>query len=189
MEATLYATFNDSAMAEKAIGALLDRGLKNEDICVLSKEPEGNRRDDNIETSEDLEKAGKQGISTTTGADAGVGAAKGAGLGLGLGAAAAVASLLIPGVGLVIGGGALALAIAGAAGATAAGAVAGGVTGYLKDQGVPEPAAADYDDAYNHGSALLTVHVPSGRVTNAEVIDTLAKYRASNVHTYWTMSN
>ncbi len=44
----------------------------------------------------------------------------------------------MPGVGLVVGGGALALAIGGALGTTAAGAVAGGMAGYLKDQGVSE---------------------------------------------------
>ena len=47
-----------------------------------------------------------------------------------------IAALFVPGVGWVLGGGALASAIVGAAAATAAGAAAGGVYGYLKDQGL-----------------------------------------------------
>ncbi len=35
---TLYATFNDTALAEKAIGALLDFGGRSEDISLLSKD-------------------------------------------------------------------------------------------------------------------------------------------------------
>lgn len=81
--------------------------------------------------------AAKHGISTTTPEDAGSGAVKGAGIGLGLGAVAAIASLLVPGIGLVTGAGALATALGGAALTAGAGAIAGGVTGYLKDQGVP----------------------------------------------------
>jgi len=200
---TLYATFQDASLAEKAVGALLDHGARNEDISVVSKEPgakqdletvsevrgdqyveqnaESHRRRDE---GEHAEKAGKQGLSTTTPGDAGAGAAKGAGIGLGVGVAAAVASLILPGFGLVIGGGALALALAGAAGATAAGAIAGGITGYLKDQGVPDKAAIDYQHAYEHGSAVLSIHVPSGKLSQSDVESLLSKYQASNINTY-----
>lgn len=130
------------------------------------------------------EQAAKQGLSTTTAGDAAAGAAKGAGIGLGVGALAALASLAIPGFGLVVGGGALATALAGAAGATAAGAVAGGVHGYLKDQGVPDQIASDYDSAIQNGGALLSVHVPSNDLDEATCREILAKYGASNVNTY-----
>jgi hypothetical protein len=205
---TLYATFNDSALAEKAIGALLDYGVHNEDISVLSKEP-GTRdfEETEVETPDGyyteavpvyddpederahLESAGKHGLSTTTSGDAKAGAAKGAGIGLGVGVAAAIASLVVPGFGLVLGGGALAVALAGTAGATAAGAAAGGVTGYLKDQGVPEPAAADYDRAFKNGSAVLSVNVPSGDGTEIEIENILSKYRATYLNIYGGMNN
>src|SRR5205807_3633374 len=123
--------------------------------------------------------AAKQGISTTTPGDAGAGAAKGAGIGLGVGALVALASMIVPGFGLVMGGGALATAIAGAAGATAAGAVAGGVHGYLKDQGVPEDVAAIYDEAYHGGGALIAVTVPSGDIDEMKAREILAKYGAT----------
>jgi hypothetical protein len=134
------------------------------------------------------ELAAKQGFSTTTPGDAAAGAAKGAGIGLGVGILAALASLAVPGFGLVAGGGALATAIAGAAGATAAGAVAGGVHGYLKDQGVPDHVAMDYDHAVKTGGAVLAVSVPSGDVDEATCREILAKYSASNVNTYGAMA-
>jgi hypothetical protein len=130
------------------------------------------------------EKEAKYGISTTTPGDAAAGAAKGAGIGLGLGALAALASLMVPGVGLVVGGGALATALAGAAGATAAGAVAGGVHGYLKDQGVPDHIAADYNKAVENGGAVMSINISNSEVTESEVRQILNKYGAGNIGTY-----
>lgn len=134
--------------------------------------------------NDDLESAAKKGITTTTAKDAGSGAVKGAGVGLGVGAAAALVSLLVPGVGLVIGGGALAAALAGVAATTAGGAVAGGVVGYLKDQGVEETTAREYASAVEGGGALLSVRLPSDDVSEQEVRDLLLKYGAarSDIH-------
>lgn len=216
MSHTMYATFTDASLAEKAVGALMDHGVRNEDISVISqdtnpKHANGHNRDHrssseaghglSVSSADDdkgngipanhipeyddhAEKAGKTGLSTTTAGDAEAGAAKGASIGLGLGVAAAVASIIIPGFGLVLGGGALATAVAGTLGATAAGAVAGGVTGYLRDQGVPGHAATDYERAYNSGCAVLTVHVPSGKVSQLDIENILSKYHATYIHSY-----
>jgi hypothetical protein len=188
MGQTLYAAFADASLAEKAAGALLDHGVRNEDISLVSAQrqdhPGTTTVDHRTGQGDKTEIAAKQGLSTTTPGDAAAGAAKGAGIGLGVGVAAALAAILIPGVGLVVGGGALATALAGAAGATAAGAVAGGVHGYLKDQGVPDEVAVNYKHAYETGGAILAVHVPSNNVDQATVEDLLAKYHASNVNTY-----
>lgn len=250
MSKTLYASFVDAALAVKASGALLDEGVRKEDISVISKET-GNSTDPNhpaqmytqnrgifekntndrvmientANTSNNLnpsvvrdenmagissdpnhptevysqsgqlfernaderektENTAKHGLSTTTSGDAAVGAAKGAGIGLGVGIIAALAAIFIPGVGLVIGGGALATAVAAAVGTTVAGAVVGGVDGYLIDQGVPQEAAIDYNHAYENGGAVLAVHVPSNSVDEFTVQSILAKYNASNVSTY-----
>ena len=48
---------------------------------------------------------------------------------------------MVPGVGLVVGAGALAAAVAGTA---AAGAAAGGLVGFLKDQGMGGDMATEY---------------------------------------------
>lgn len=239
--ATIYASFNDPALAEKAAGALLDYGVRSEDISVIAHEKYGTSRatgtmfedrasatvdpaysdrivadvdnaavssdynttvvdrnigtdpidrDDSVVTRDratdesHIEGAAKGGISTTTPGDAASGAVKGAGIGLGVGVMAALAALMVPGFGLVLGGGALATAIAGAAGATAAGAVAGGTFGYLKDQGVPDEVATEYNKAFESGGAILAVNVPSGDVDSATAETVLAKYGANNVGSY-----
>jgi hypothetical protein len=201
MNQTIYASFADIDMAEKATGALMDYGMRAEDISLIANESHANRipatSDEAVDDSYNTmatdrdtpvyEKEGlgaKAGISTTTAADAGVGAAKGAGVGLGVGVLAGLASLAVPGFGLVLGGGALATALAGAAGATAAGAVAGGVTGYLKDQGMPEHATEAYREHFDSGGAILAVNVPSNDVGAATAEDVLDKYGATNINTY-----
>jgi hypothetical protein len=140
--------------------------------------------DDDADASEDLERAAKTGLSTTTPVDAEVGALKGAGVGLGLGVIAGLASLFVPGVGLVTGAGALAAAIGAAAGTTVAGAVAGGVVGYLKDQGVPEEAVSRYQGDLDKGGAMIAVRLPSGKVDEAAARQVLLKYSANNVAVY-----
>lgn len=184
MAETLYASFVDAASAERAAGALLDRGVKAEDISLVSHEgknpgisrPVASLDDEAEDPDGDPVEAAKHGISTTTAADAGSGAITGAGVGLGVGTIAAIASLFLPGIGLITGGGALAAAIAGAAATTAAGGVVGGVTGYLKDQGVPDYHADRFHGTVVGGGAIVAVHVPSNDVDRVEVEDVLAKY-------------
>jgi uncharacterized membrane protein len=238
MANTLYAAFEDVSLAEKAVGALLDHGVRAEDVSVVANE--GKYADANIagdtyvadgttvatgetggesgmvvdtstglgmsapityDTGEpasarvvsedvdditDAEAAAKRGISTTTTADAGAGALKGAAWGLGVGVVAALASIMVPGVGLVVGGGALATALGGMAATTGAGAVAGGLTGFLKDQGMDDHLAADYDHMVKHGGAMISVHVPSGVVDELEATEVMNKYGATNVRTFAT---
>lgn len=126
----------------------------------------------------------KQGISTTTPEDAGEGAVKGTGIGLGVGILASLAALAVPGFGLVLGGGALAAAIGATALTAGAGAVAGGVTGYLKEQGVPGEAAEAYHGTVQSGGAVLSVNVPSGDVDQATAQTVLSKYGAADVNAY-----
>ena len=173
MGISLYAKFADAAQAERALGAILDLGGSQEDLTAFF--PEGYFKKDDTHT--DAQKATK-GITTTTGADALVGAEKGAGVGFGVGALAALASLLIPGFGLVTGGGALMTALAGIAGATAAGAAAGSVAGFLQDQGVTERIALDSEEALKNGHAVLIIHTPTGKIGEFEVRELLSKYHA-----------
>jgi hypothetical protein len=252
MATTLYASFPDTALAEKATGALLDYGLKNEDISLVYGHHDDADRGDkggaagatlapgtervgagydtyggapvrtvevgdaapsptvgglgatatsygtatpgdipvtrrdgtdmDADNDDDDRLSAKGGISTTTPEDAESGAMKGAGFGLAAGVLAGLASLMVPPVGLVLGGGALATAIGGAAGATVAGAVAGGAVGYLKDQGVDEDYAAKYDEAIQGGGAILAIHLPSGDVDDATAREVLGKYGAQNIH-------
>lgn len=223
---TIYASFADADLAEKAAGALLDHGVHAEDLSVVrgngdpgaeSTEPTyvstgqsetwpGSGPDPDADrmtysgsvygttaaemnlsdagAGSDPERAAKEGISTTTGADAAAGAAKGAGWGLGIGVVAGVASLIVPGVGVVIGGGALATALAGLIATTAGGMAAGAVTGYLKDQGMDEHLIADYDRTLSRGGAMIAVTVPSGDLSEYTVQEILSKYGATRVNKY-----
>ena len=256
--AHLYASFADAALAEKAAGALLDFGVRKEDISLVANDQYGQTRQsytgqttdpnyaagatgaygtegtaagydttgavagrnvavydnpasmgtgtagmgagtsavagdlnpldrggaDSAMAQGDVETAAKHGISTTTPEDAGQGAVKGTGIGLGVGILASLAALTIPGVGLVLGGGAIAAALGATALTAGAGAVAGGATGYLKEQGVPGEAAERYHGAVTAGGAVLSLNVPSGKVDQATAESILSKYGAADMNAY-----
>lgn len=186
---TVYATFKDRNLAERAVGALLDHGVPSEEISIVWPEPSVNDEAvdseyhtkvvDRSSKHADETSAGS-GLTTTTASDAASGAAQGAGVGLGVGVLAGIVAVAVPGFGLVLGGGALATALAGAAGATAAGAIAGGVTGYLKDQGMPQSAIQTYEEALGEGSAILAIGL-TGATTSHTIEGILAKYGATNI--------
>ena len=181
MQETLYAAFADYRNAQKASGALLDRGMRAEDLSVVATT---GAYDENTADADHVERTAKTGVTTTTGHDAAKGAAKGAGVGAAVGAAALVASLFIPGLGLVTGAGALATALGALAGTTAAGAAVGAIGGYLKDQGVPHDVATRYEDAVNRGGAIIAVTLPSGNVDRTSAQEILLKYDANDLNSY-----
>ena len=167
MAETIFAAFGEPSQAEQAAGALLDRGAKPADVSIVI----GNV--DKTEQSID-------GVTTATTADAAVGAVKGAGIGAGVGVVAALASLFIPGVGLVVGSGALATAIAAGAGTLVGGVIAGGIVGLLVDQGVSAEQAATYQRIVMGGGAILSLSMPSGELRRDDVDDVLEKYGATD---------
>lgn len=182
---TIYASFLNPADGKKAVGALLDHGGDKEGISLLVREdakPGVDIEQDSLQPH--VDDAPKTGITTTTAADAGAGAAMGAGAGMVLGAAAAVASLVIPGFGIVIGGGALATAIGAALGTAAGGALAGGVAGYLQDLGLPKEHAKRYEETLHSGGAMLAVAVPCGNLDVTAIGTILLKYNAGFHDTY-----
>ncbi len=217
MTSTMFAAFEDSAHADRAAGALLDHGIHESQLSLVAHEDYHNTResaasaavvsDTDIQMQAEENEGGmtlrapksnpvldrpeissKKGISTTTSADAGAGAVKGAAAGLGVGTVALIAALLIPGVGLVMGGGALALAMVGMVATTAAGAVGGGVFGYLKDQGVPDEAITVYREAFDQGGSILAIAAPA-EFDRAELQAILAKYGAINIDMYGAVTS
>lgn len=180
MRTNVYASFNDTRMAKDAVGALLDHGIKTEDITLILPISADSDPEVEKERAEAAMKGAEHGLTTTSQDDAAVGATKGAFMGFGIGSLAALASIMIPGVGLIVGGGALAIALAGAAGATVAGTVAGGVFGYLKDQGVPESESQRFSNVYEQGGAILSVSAPSGTIEAGEIEIILTKYGLAN---------
>ncbi len=134
-----------------------------------------------VDTSLNVETVGKHGLTTTTPQDAAAGAAVGSGVGLVAGILGAAAMLMIPGVGPILAGGALATAIGAAVGTTVAGAVAGGAVGYLKDMGMPEQAAVNFADRINEGDYLITVTADTSQYD--DISQLLMKYNAVGVDT------
>jgi len=212
---TLSCSFTDKADVEKAIGALLDHGIREQDLKVVANSnykwiPANLRRHEadsgrhGAETPGDVadrlvqgdkrdevligkpvwtvENAGKHGISTTTDTDVEEGAIKGAEIGLGIGVVGgAVAIASVPGVGAVLGIGLVAQAITVAAAGTAAGAIVGGVTGFLWDQGVAGDIEEKYTAAVAGQGAILSIALPSGRIGVGNARAILEKYGGSNI--------
>ncbi len=217
MSETLYATFSLPKEAEKAAGALLDRGVRAEDLSVVKTPGPGESIGtapsavaSNVVhspglpstesgpigsvygvTPEPLEDAGQRAVEfeetkddATATEDAKSGAIKGSMIGAGLGAVAVLAAFIVPGVGIVLGAGALASAIAGVAATAGAGAAAGAIVGYLKDMGVDEEVAGEYGEAIQQGGAVLAVTLPSGEVDKEEAAALLREHGATNVNHY-----
>lgn len=177
MQTNIFASFTDSKAAVKAVGALLDHGVRAEDVTLLAKDlPAG--QGSSAEAAEKMESQAEHGITMTTPDDAKAGAVKGAAVGLGLGVIAAIAAVTLPGIGVVLGGGALAIAASGAAASGAAGALAGAATGMLKDQGLDANSAEMYSRVIAGGGSVVNVLAPSNDVDFATIRGVLDKYGA-----------
>ncbi len=132
--------FHDQPSAEAAIQRLKAAGFTEREIGVAVRDRE----------QQDT-------ITQGTGTQAADGAAKGA-MGGGvvggvIGLLAGVGALVIPGVGPIIAGGALASTLAGAG----IGAAAGGLLGALVGMGVPEEDAKHFERGFQEGGILVTV--------------------------------
>jgi hypothetical protein len=121
------------------------------------------------------------GISTTTAGDAAKGALGGAGIGLGLGVLLGLAAVAIPGIGLVAGAGALVAGLTAATGA--AGAIAGGVYGYLCDLGLPPETARRLSDNLQAGGPILSITL-TGEIPEGEIVSILRKYGATTAEVF-----
>jgi hypothetical protein len=130
--------FDERNDAELAARDLREKGFKDDDIGYAWRDDEG-------KTRQEGNKAGKMAAS-----GAGTGAVLGGIIGAG-------AALLIPGIGPVVSGGALATALAGGATGAVTGAAAGGISGALVGLGIPEDEAKYYDDEFRRGRTLMTV--------------------------------
>jgi uncharacterized membrane protein len=135
MAATILGVFDDPAAARQAMDDLQASSLDLDDVSIISP-------------------SGEQAMAV--GGEEHMGAGEGAALGAVWGGLVGLASLLIPGVGPFVAGGALFAALTGAA----TGAVIGGVAGALMDSaGLPEKEARDYETMVHSGKTLVAVKV------------------------------
>ena len=146
---TVVGVFEDRGHADQAVADLKKAGFRDDQIGVAMRHAEGHA-----------------GASTTgTGeTEAGEGAVTGALTGLGLGALAGLGVLsgVIPVIGPAIAGGTLGIILSNAA----AGAAVAGIAGALIGYGIPEDEAGYYNQEFEAGRAIVSVHA-EGRADEA----------------------
>lgn len=182
MRESLYAWFATIPDAERAYAALTDQGANQNDITITIKEH--NEGEHPVEASTGSATFRREEAEHTPAQDAVGGAHVGAAVGVGLGALAALAALAIPGVGLVLGGGALAAAVGGVVGAGVAGAAAGGAYGFLKEHGASDEVVGNYSQATQQGGAVMSVTVPSGNLAAEEIEKVLLSSGGRDIGVY-----
>ena len=153
---TIVGLFRSQPQAERAIQDLKDAGFPDDRIGVVMRDPERQQQ-----LSEDM--------GTKAGEGAAAGAVSGGVVGGVLGLLAGVGALVIPGIGPIIAGGALASTLTGAG----IGAAAGGLLGALAGMGIPEEEARYYERGVREGGILVTV-AAAGRASDARRILTNA---------------
>lgn len=157
----ISAVFDDRSEAERAVAELRAAGVQDSALSVIARR-EGAEGDFGDADTTDVD-------------DQGEGALKGAIGGGAVGALLGIAALAIPGVGPLIGAGAIASsAIPGAAAIGAgAGAIAGGLTGLLTDHGVDENDAKYYGERINTGGIFLSVDAQEAGIGAEQLRDIL----------------
>lgn len=158
---TVIGSFDSRQDAEQAVVALKRRGVKDDDISLVSRDDRQRTRDDG------------QGASMSN-RSVGDGAAWGAGIGAGAGLLASAGALAIPGIGPLIAAGPLA--------ATLSGAAAGGLAGGLMDWGIPEQEARDFETKVKQGKTLCAVRCDDRQVD--AVAEILRQHGARDVKTH-----
>ena len=153
MARTVAAVFDDSQQAENAAEVIREKGLRSDDISIVSK------HSDESDGEEDRKDDISGGV-VTGGIIGGLG-----GLALGMG------SLVIPGLGIIAAAG----PIAGILG----GAVTGGIVGGLIDLGIPEDESRRYESHVKQGKVLFSMKCEAG--TEDEIVKTLRECRAGEV--------
>ena len=148
---TVIALFEFETEANRAADELVENGFTREQIGIVAGHGLS-RPEEHVDATEDVE--GK-----TMGA-LGKGIAYGGGLGA---VAGGLATLLIPGVGPLIIGGALATTLMGAG----LGASVGGVMATLMQAGVDESDARLFESALRHGGVVLTLQTDEAHASQA----------------------
>ena len=150
---TVVSLFRDAARAERAIRDLKDAGFTDSQIGVVMQ--------DRAQARKFAEDTG-----TKAGEGAAAGAATGGVLGGVVGLLAGVGALVIPGIGPIIAGGALASTLAGAG----IGAAAGGLIGALVGMGIPEEEARYYERGFREGGVLITVDAAARKAEARQIL-------------------
>ena len=163
---TVVGVFNERSAADRAIDDLIQSGFRNDQIGVVTRDPQGKTVVKN------------QGEAETHSGEGGVvGAIAGAGIGglVGLGVLAGV----IPVIGPAIAAGTLATILTNAAG----GAAIAGLSGALIGWGIPEEHAKYYDGQLQAGRIVVTVHAEDRCDSARTILENHGGYNHESVAT------
>jgi hypothetical protein len=152
MAKTVIGVFEGLSQAEKAVAELEDNGFTREDIGLITNNPRAHGH-----LSMDVIGQGSKAGDTAAGAVLG---------GL-AGLVAEIALLAIPGIGPIIAAGPLAAGLLGAG----IGATAGGLTGALKNVGIPDEEGEAYCDCVREGAVLVTANAGDRADLAAEIMN------------------
>lgn len=139
---SIVGIFDSSEEAQQALEQLRAQGLGPDQVSVMMRDAQA------------AESIQEQAAGSPVAGGAATGAALGGLLGGVAGWMVSIGAIALPGVGLVIGAGALAAMLMG----VALGAATGGLIGALLGLGVPEDEARQYENHVREGRVLLTVH-------------------------------
>jgi hypothetical protein len=159
---TIVGVFTSLVEAERTERDLKNLGVPGAGISIVA----GNDADRHKEYIDKAKLA-----STSTGAAAAAGASFGGGVGL----LAGLVALVIPGVGPIVAGGALAMLLA----TLGIGAAGGGLIAAFREMGVPHEQAPIYEEAVRRGAVMLTVDVDSARENDA--LSIMVRHGARNL--------
>lgn len=161
----IVGTFQGGENAEKAVTAIREKGVTDEEISIVGRE-------EAFQTEEDDE--GAKGDLTYTDQDVSDGAITGGTIGAIGGLMAGAGALAIPGIGPVVAAGPIAAGLSGA--------FAGGVAGGLLDMGIPEERGRHFQEKIKQGHILTIVNADSTNVNDISSI--LRRYGAQDVEAH-----
>ena len=172
LTSSVVGVFDDSQQADRALEQLRAVGLGPDDVSVMMRD---------AGTVDEI-------VEQTAGSPVAGGASAGATIGGLLGGLAgwmvAAGAIAIPGVGMVVGAGALATTLAG----LALGAATGGIIGGLLGLGVPEEEAKTYEGHVREGRVLVTVH-PRAGITSERAQEIMQANGGYDVRVYGAASD
>lgn len=185
-----YALFSASEPAHRAVDALRQHGVRDHSLSIV----DGSRLDDTHATDRayGTDRGGAAPSTDPTHAAPASGAVAEGGSGSeaqnsdakktqlaagGLAVAALGAGLLVPGLGIILGAGALATSLAGeltkASGAPESGS---GIATYLRSQNLPDSTIETISDELASGGAVVQIDTVDAGLTEAQILQIVSEY-------------
>lgn len=165
MSRTVVAIFDSRDYAEKAAKQIKERGLRTEDISIVTK-----HGDETEGVMGATMKTGERGVNDNISDGVVTGGVLGGLAGLLIGAG----SMVVPGLGII--------AAAGPITGLLSGTITGGIVGGLVDLGIPENKSKQYETDIKAGKILFSMKADEGKVDSVAQI--LRSNGAVSVDTY-----